>query len=194
MILRFVLDRRSGNERTGDVSAQSVKLVPTVAIGFIGGAIVGITSVGAGSLMIVMLMFLYPALAAKRLVGTDLAQAIPLTAAAALGALAFGHVEFTVTAAIILGSVPAVFIGSLLSSRFPDKQLRPIITLVIIASGLKYVGLSPTALGVSMGVVVLAGACGWLAWSASGRRGAVGGPEIKEPALAAQVASGPALE
>jgi uncharacterized membrane protein YfcA len=194
MILRLVLDRRSGNQRTGDVSAQGVKLVPTVAIGFIGGAIVGITSVGAGSLMIVMLMFLYPALAAKRLVGTDLAQAIPLTASAALGALAFGHVQLPVTAAIILGSVPAVFIGSLVSSRFPDKHLRPIITLVIIASGLKYVGLSPTALAVAMAVVVLAGATGWLAWSASGRRPAVGVSERTEPTLAAQGAAGHGLE
>ncbi len=64
----------------------------------IGGIIVGMTSVGSGSLMIILLLFLYPMLAANELVGTDLTQAVPLTAAAALGALAFGHVEFGVTA------------------------------------------------------------------------------------------------
>ena len=99
------------------------------------------TSVGSGSLMIVLLLFLYPMLGANQLVGTDLTQAVPLTLAAALGALAFGHVEFGVTVSLIIGSVPAVFVGSLLSSSAPDRYIRPAITFVILASGLKYVGL-----------------------------------------------------
>ena len=77
------------------------------------------TSVGSGSLMIVMLLFLYPMLGANQLVGTDLTQAVPLTVAAALGALAFGHIEFSVTASIIIGSIPAVIVGSFISSRAP---------------------------------------------------------------------------
>jgi hypothetical protein len=81
---------------------------------------------------------------------------VPLTAAAALGALAFGHVEFGVTVSIILGSVPAVLIGSLFSSRAPDKFIRPIITFVILASGLKYVGVPTKALGWTLGSVLLA--------------------------------------
>ena len=91
--------------------------------------------------MIVMLLFLYPMLGANQLVGTDLTQAVPLTAAAALGALAFGHVEFSVTTSIIIGSIPAVIVGSFISSRAPDRYIRPAITFVIFASGLKYVGL-----------------------------------------------------
>jgi uncharacterized protein len=120
------------------------------------------TSVGSGSLMIVLLLFAYPALSAGQLVGTDLTQAVPLTAAAALGALAFGHVQFGVTAALVIGSVPAVLVGSLLSSRAPDKYIRPAITFVIFASGLKYSGLGTTALGWTLCLVVLA--CGgyWL--------------------------------
>ena len=106
----------------------------------IGGVIVGMTSVGSGSLMIVLLLFLYPTLGANQLVGTDLTQAVPLTVAAALGALAFGHVEFAVTVSLIIGSVPAVLVGSLLSSTAPDRYIRPAITFVIFASGLKYVG------------------------------------------------------
>jgi hypothetical protein len=113
----------------------------------VGGLIVGMTSVGSGSLMIVMLLFLYPMLGANQLVGTDLTQAVPLTIAAALGALAFGHIEFSVTASIIVGSVPAVVVGSFISSRAPDRYIRPAITFVIFASGLKYVGLGSTALG-----------------------------------------------
>jgi hypothetical protein len=112
--------------------------------------------------MIVLLLFAYPALAAGQLVGTDLAQAVPLTAAAALGALAFGHVQFGLTFAVVLGSVPAVLIGSLLSSRAPDRYIRPVITFVIFASGLKYAGLGTTALGWTLCLVALA--CGgyWL--------------------------------
>ena len=147
MVLRYVLDRRSGATRTGMVADIVTRPVPTVAIGAIGGIIVGMTSVGSGSLMIIMLLYLYPALSAAQLVGTDLTQAVPLTLAAALGALAFGHVEFGVTTSLILGSVPAVFIGSLLSSSAPDRYIRPVITFVIAASGLKYVGVETTMLG-----------------------------------------------
>ena len=68
-----------------------------MAIGIVGGVIVGMTSVGSGSLMIVLLLFVYPTIGANQLVGTDLTQAVPLTLAAALGALVFGHVEFGVT-------------------------------------------------------------------------------------------------
>ena len=97
MVLRMALDRRSGNTRTAAVHEVVPRPLPTVAIGIVGGLIVGMTSVGSGSLMIVMMLFLYPALGAGQLVGTDLTQAVPLTAAAALGALAFGHVDFGVT-------------------------------------------------------------------------------------------------
>jgi uncharacterized membrane protein YfcA len=163
MVFRYLLDRRSGQPRTGAIREVTLRPVPTVLIGMIGGLIVGITSVGAGSLMIILLLFTYPLLSAGQLVGTDLTQAVPLTAAAALGALTFGHVEFGVTASIIVGSVPAVLIGSLLSSRAPDKYIRPAITFVIFASGLKYVGVPTYPLGFVMGGILLAGGAYWLA-------------------------------
>jgi len=162
MVVRSVLDRRSRVTRTASVREVAVRPVPTVAIGMIGGLIVGMTSVGSGSLMIILLLFLYPLLPAKQLVGTDLTQAVPLTAAAALGALAFGHVEFGVTASIIVGSVPAVLIGSLLSSRAPDRWIRPVITFVILASGLKYVGLGTYPLAWTLGGVLVVAGVAWL--------------------------------
>ncbi len=112
--------------------------------------------------MIVALLFIYPRLGANQLVGTDLSQAVPLTLAAALGALAFGHVEFSVTGSLIIGSVPAVLIGSLLSSTVPDRYVRPVITFVIFASGLKYIGVQTTALGWILCATLLAGAVAWL--------------------------------
>ncbi|MGH2864635.1 MAG: sulfite exporter TauE/SafE family protein [Solirubrobacteraceae bacterium] len=165
MVLRYVLDRRSGGQRAGVVNAVEIHPLRTMAIGMVGGLIVGMTSVGSGSLMIILLLFLYPMLGANQLVGTDLSQAVPLTLAAALGALAFGHVEFGVTASLIIGSVPAVLVGSLLSSSVPDRYLRPTITFVIFASGLKYVGLATTALGWVLCAMLLVVALSWLAKS-----------------------------
>ena len=147
MVLRYVLDRRRGERRTTIVHHLEVRPIPSVLIGMVGGLIVGLTSVGSGSLMIVLLLFVYPMLGANQLVGTDLTQAVPLTMAAALGALIFGHVQFSVTTSIIIGSVPAVLIGAYLSSRAPDRYIRPAITFVIFASGLKYAGVGTTALG-----------------------------------------------
>jgi uncharacterized protein len=180
MVLRYVLDRRSGNKRGGTVDEIVCRPLPTVAIGVVGGLIVGMTSVGSGSLMIVLLLFLYPALSASRLVGTDLTQAVPLTLAAALGALAFGHVEFAVTASIVIGSVPAVLLGSLASAWAPDRYIRPAITFVIFVSGLKYVGVGVTALGWTMGALLAAGAAwfGWARW----RRGREAAAQAERPA------------
>jgi uncharacterized membrane protein YfcA len=163
MVLRSWLDHRSGQARTQRIAAVQAKPAVTIAIGAVGGLIVGLTSVGSGSLMIVLLLFLYPMIGANQLVGTDLTQAVPLTAAAALGALVFGSVEFGVTASIIIGSVPAVLIGSYLSSRAPDKFIRPVITFVIFASGLKYVGVATTALGWILCIVLIGGGLTWLA-------------------------------
>jgi uncharacterized protein len=162
MVLRYILDRRAGETRTGGVHELVPRPLPTVMIGIFGGIIVGMTSVGSGSLLIVLLLFLYPTIGAKQLVGTDLTQAVPLTAAAALGALAFGHVELSVTTSLIIGSVPAVFVGSMISSSVPDRYTRPVITFVIFASGLKYVGLGTTALGWTLCAILLAAATAWL--------------------------------
>jgi uncharacterized protein len=162
MALRFVLDRRADENRRAHISEVVARPLPTLAIGIIGGLIVGMTSVGSGSLMIVALLFIYPRLSANQLVGTDLAQAVPLTIAAALGALAFGHVELSVTGSLIIGSVPAVLIGSLLSSSVPDRYVRPAIAFAIFASGLKYVGVAATTLGWILCATLLAGGVAWL--------------------------------
>jgi uncharacterized membrane protein YfcA len=162
MVLRFVLDRRDGHDRQGVVHDLAPRPLPTIAIGVVGGVIVGMTSVGSGSLMIVLLLFVYPTIGANQLVGTDLTQAVPLTVAAALGALVFGHVVLDVTGSLIIGSVPAVLIGSMLSSTVPDRYVRPAIAFVIFASGLKYVGLQTTALGWTLCATLLAAALVWL--------------------------------
>src|SRR5215471_14383922 len=162
MVLRYALDKRAGHQRIATISEIAVRPLPTMAIGMIGGLIVGLTSVGAGSLMIVLLLFVYPRIGANQLVGTDLTQAVPLTAAAALGALIWNPVVFGVTASIAIGSVPAVLIGSYFSSHAPDRLIRPIITFVIFASGLKYVGVPTTALGITLAAVIVCVLTFWL--------------------------------
>jgi hypothetical protein len=171
MVVRMVLDRISGKPRTARISSITVKPLASVAIGLVGGVIVGLTSVGAGSLMIILLLFLYPTIGANQLVGTDLTQAVPLTLAAALGALIFGHVEFGVTASLILGSVPAVLVGSTLSSTVPDRYIRPVIAFVIFASGLKYVGVQTTVLGWTLCALLLLTGLLWVQLAKPWRRG-----------------------
>jgi uncharacterized membrane protein YfcA len=190
MVLRYWLDRRSSNPRIGTIKEIDVKPLPTVVIGALGGLIVGMTSVGSGSLMIVLLLFLYPLLGANQLVGTDLTQAVPLTAAAALGALIFGSVQFGVTTSIIIGSIPAVLIGSFLSSRAPDRYIRPIITFVIFASGLKYVGVGTTALGWILVIVALAGGAYWLARTQPWRNGNGNGRQVATETAGASQGAG----
>src|SRR5205814_8693990 len=106
---------------------HSIKPPPSVLVGVVGGLIVGMTSVGSGSLMIVLLMLLYPRLSSRSLVGTDLVQAVPLVLSAALGQLVFGHIDFGLAGALILGSVPGVYVGARSSAWAPDSIVRPVL-------------------------------------------------------------------
>ena len=162
MMLRYLLDRRGSGDRARYVTDVAPRPGPTVALGALGGLVVGLTSVGSGSLMIVGLLFVYPMLGANQLVGTDLTQAVPLTLAAACGALLFGHVELSVTGSLVIGSVPAVLVGSLLSSSVPDRFIRPAIAFVIYASGLKYIGIKTTPLGWILCASLLVLGSAWL--------------------------------
>lgn len=137
------------------------KPLPTLAIGIAGGLVVGMTSVGSGSLMIILLLLLYPTMRLSELVGTDLVQAVPLVASAALGHILFGDFQLNLTASILVGSLPGVFLGAMLSSKAPDRVIRPALVLVLLASSLKLLGASNTLLAVA----VLALAIGALAFS-----------------------------
>jgi uncharacterized membrane protein YfcA len=114
-----------------------VRPIPTVVLGALGGLVVGMTSVGSGSLIIVILLALYPALRPRDLVGTDLVQAIPLVFSAALGHALFGDLKLDLAAAVLIGSVPGVLIGARLSSRAPAGVVRAALIVVLIASALK---------------------------------------------------------
>jgi len=129
--------------------------VPTILVGIAGGLVVGMTSVGSGSLMIVLLMVLYPSLTSSELVGTDLVQAIPLVGSAAFGHLLFGDFKLGLTASLLLGSVPGVYLGARVSSRARDSLIRPALAVILLASGLKLVNLGTVALVLVLTAVVL---------------------------------------
>jgi uncharacterized membrane protein YfcA len=135
----------------------SVRPAFTLMIGVIGGLVVGVTSVGSGSLMIIMLLLLYPRMKLSELVGTDLVQAIPLVASAALGHFLFGDFQLGLTASILIGSIPGVYIGAHFSSRAPDHVIRPALVVVLLASSLKLLGVGTLLVGAIAFVLTVGG-------------------------------------
>ena len=107
----------------------------TIAVGAILGALVTISSVGAGALGVTALFFLYPGLAAARIVGTDIAHAVPLTLVAGLGHAAAGAVDWRLLAALLVGSLPGIWIGSALSRRIPERLLRTALAAMLVLIG-----------------------------------------------------------
>ncbi|MDT7593707.1 MAG: uncharacterized protein QOH45_3238 [Pseudonocardiales bacterium] len=163
MVVRQLLDRRNRRRdaaagRPVDVEQPIVvRPLRTVAIGVVGGFAVGMTSVGAGSVIIALLLVAYPTLRPAKLVGTDIVQAIPLVAAATLGHLIFGDVQFALTAALLLGALPGVYLGARLSARGPAALIRPVVAGVLLASALALLKVSTPVIiaGAAVGFVVL---------------------------------------
>jgi hypothetical protein len=139
-----------------------VRRGPTLLVGIVGGLVVGMTSVGSGSLIIITLMALYPTLRASNLVGTDLVQAVPLVASAAAAHLLFGDFELSLTASLLLGSVPGVWIGAHLSARAPGGLVRRALAFVLLASALKLLGVATTTTGVVLLVSLIVAPFLWM--------------------------------
>jgi len=140
-----------------------VRPLLTVLIGIAGGVVVGITSVGSGSLMMILLLLLYPRLHMKQLVGTDLVQAVPLVGSAAIGHLLFGSFDFQLMTSIVIGAIPGVFLAARYSSKAPDRVIRPILVLVLTSSAMKLLHAGNFALAAA--ILVLGGsAVAWSVW------------------------------
>jgi uncharacterized membrane protein YfcA len=131
-------------------------------LGAAGGLVVGLTSVGSGSLIIIALMALYPTLTANELVGTDLVQAVPLVASAALGHLFFGDFKLDLTTSLLLGCIPGVWVGAHLSSRAPGGLVRRALAFVLLASALKLLNVSTTHTGIILALVLVVAPVLWM--------------------------------
>ena len=158
--------RRGRGELEGPepaLSAVTPRRLATVLVGFGGGVVVGATSVGAGSLMIVCLLLLYPTIRVGQLVGTDLVQAVPLVASASVGHLLFGDFALGLTGSILVGAIPGVWLGARVSSRSPGSLVRRALAVVMLASGAKLLGASTIAVLVITVCALVLGGGAW-AW------------------------------
>ncbi|UVJ45666.1 sulfite exporter TauE/SafE family protein [Pseudomonas sp. LS1212] len=109
----------------------------TVVTGVILGTMVALTSIGAGALGTVALFILYPFLATKRLVGTEIAHAVPLTLVAGLGHASMGNMDWSLLSYLLIGSLPGIYMGSHLSGRISDEVLRPCLAVMLVFIGYK---------------------------------------------------------
>ena len=118
---------RIGNARTA----------MTVIAGFVVGLCVGVTSVGAGSLAMSLVVILYPHLNGRRLVGTDLTHGVILLPISAFVAFKAGHVDLVLVSQLLIGSIPGVILGSRLSARLPERPLRLTVAGMLLATGVR---------------------------------------------------------
>jgi len=139
-----------------------VRPLPTLLVGILGGIVVGMTSVGSGSLIIIALMALYPHLKASELVGTDLAQAVPLVASAALGHVLFGDLQLGLTTSLLVGCIPGVWLGAHLSARAPGGIVRRALAFILLASALKLLDVSSTHTGMILLAVAIIAPLLWM--------------------------------
>ena len=109
-----------------------------ISLGFILGVLVTLSSVGAGAIGSALLLLLYPSLKTRTIVGTDIAHAVPLTAIAGLGHFQLGHIDFNLLSSLLLGSLPAIYLGTRLGEKLPDKILKYIVATILLFIGLKF--------------------------------------------------------
>ncbi|AJK45237.1 sulfite exporter TauE/SafE family protein [Burkholderia plantarii] len=117
--------------------ARTVAL--TVLTGVVLGVLVSLTSVGAGAIGVTVLLLLYPTLSTTRIVGSDIAHAVPLTLVAGMGHWLLGSVDWSMLVSLLLGSLPGIVAGSHLSTRAPERLLRNVLAATLVAVGLKLV-------------------------------------------------------
>lgn len=111
----------------------------TVVMGIFLGVFVTLSSVGAGAIGTAILLILYPTLKAQHIVGTDIAHAVPLTLIAGLGHLFFlGNVDFVLLGCLLIGSLPAVSLGTRIGAKMPSHVLQPILAIILMVLGVKF--------------------------------------------------------
>lgn len=157
----------SGRIRTGDDPNPQVKPLVTLLVGVVGGLMVGVTSVGSGTVIMMCIMLLYPALSALRLVGTDLVQAVPLVIAAAIGHVMVTGVDWALLVPLLVGGAIGTFFGSRIAGRVPQGLIRRGITIVLAVTASAMLGAPPALIGaIGLGLVIV----GPLVWRRLVRR------------------------
>ncbi len=118
---------------------ESQRPALTVTAGAVLGVLVTLSSIGAGALGATLILLLYPRLSAQRLVGTDIAHAVPLTLVAGIGHATLGHVEWGLLGALLVGSLPGIWLGAQLTKAMPEKLVRALLCVSLVTAGLKVI-------------------------------------------------------
>ncbi len=158
LAVKWLVDRSHARDGGADLRIDEpfrVRPLPTTLVGLTVGFIVGITATGSGTLIIVALMFIYPRMRGSQTVGTDLTQAIPMVGAAALGHVLFGDFKLALTLSIVVGAIPGVLAGSMVSARTSTGWIRAALSVVLVVSGLKLLGVPTLVLGVVLLAAVI---------------------------------------
>jgi uncharacterized protein len=150
-IMRYFDQRRIEKQKqealTGETSStersknweKRYRPIVTAMVGAVVGFLVGLTSVGSGTLIIVSIAFLFPRLTSKELVGTDIFQAFMLLASGAIAYIIAGTINWPIVGMLLIGSLPGVYLGSKSSKFIPERYMRPVLATVLAISGLKLI-------------------------------------------------------
>lgn len=111
----------------------------TVLSGLVLGVLVSLSSIGAGAIGATLILLLYPRMETRRLVGTDIAHAVPLTLVAGIGHATLGHVNWGLLAALLLGSIPGIWLGAQLTRKLPEQLVRALLCVALVTAGLKVI-------------------------------------------------------
>jgi uncharacterized membrane protein YfcA len=130
----LVLARRLSFYRKPQIQAAA-----TILLGAILGTVVSLSSVGAGAIGVTALILVYPHLPVVRIVGTDIAHAVPLTLVAGLGHFAMGLVNLPLLASLLIGSLPGIALGSVTAPRIPEQALRILLAVILAVVGIRLV-------------------------------------------------------
>jgi len=118
---------------------QSRKPLLTVLVGSLLGVMVTLSSIGAGALGATMILLLYPRLPMQRLIGTDIAHAVPLTLVAGIGHATLGHIDWSLLATLLIGSLPGIWLGARLTKSLPDRLVRSLLAGSLLLAGFKVI-------------------------------------------------------
>lgn len=160
-VLRIYLNLHHFVSGKPDVSTYTIRPLPTLALGAFGGLVVGITSVGSGSVIMVVLVLMYPALAAVKLVGTDLVQAIPLVASAAVSHVLVTGIDWSILVPLIVGGSPGTYFGARIAGWVSQSVVRRGISIVLFLTGLALLGVPPVAMGIAGAALIILGPVLW---------------------------------
>ncbi|OGT71710.1 MAG: hypothetical protein A3I13_05085 [Gammaproteobacteria bacterium RIFCSPLOWO2_02_FULL_47_50] len=141
LLFKDQLQRLGQNERFDAIRAlhRQLQTPMTIIAGVVLGVLVTLSSVGAGALGAAILFFLYPRLPSIKIIGTDIAHAVPLTAVAGLGHMHIGTIDFTILAMLLAGSLPGIYLGSHCATRLPEQVIRPALASMLFLIGIRLV-------------------------------------------------------